>query len=335
VLVGDVMVDVALLFQPRCREDERPLRDEAAPLIDRARPESGRRTRPRLARVAAVISRIPSPDVLAAFGARGEPVLLPGGQGGTWRAGDVVLKPSGLPAEAAWVAEVLSALPDTPEFRVARPVRARDGSWLAWGWEAWRLAAGEPDARRGDEVLRAGKAFHAALAGLPRPVFLDVRDNPWSYGERVAWDEVPLTGREAMIELLEPLAQARRPVDLRAQPVHGDLLGNVLFSDGLPPAVIDWPVYFRPPSWALAVAVVDALTWHDASETLVTRWADQAEWDQMLLRALMYRIATNEGCRREGGQVRERPEHYRSVVDVVLARLGHGSTRPGRHRSGS
>ncbi|MEU7822874.1 TIGR02569 family protein [Catellatospora sp. NPDC049133] len=264
---------------------------------------------------------VPDSEILAAFGGRGPALRMPGGQGRTWRAGDVVVKPGGLEAETTWVAEVLSSLPESRRFRVAQPVRAADGGWTVLGWQAWRLTPGSPDPRRWDDVLSAGDAFHEALAGLARPSFLDDRDDPWSFGDRVAWQELPLRGGEVMTEVLEPLARARRPVHSPSQVVHGDLLGNVMFADGLAPAVIDWPVYHRPASWALAVAVVDAMTWHDASEALPDRWADRAEWDQMLVRALMYRIATNEGRRRVGLPVTERVEQYRSVVDLVLARL--------------
>ncbi len=258
---------------------------------------------------------------MAAFGAREDAVRLPGGQGRTWRSGDIVLKPGGLAAETVWVAEVLSAVTETAGFRVARPVRAADGGWVVSGWQAWQLTPGTPDARRWDEILAAGEAFHEAIAGLARPPFLDERDDPWTFGDRIAWEELALQGGETMAELLEPLALSRRPVDLPAQPVHGDLLGNVMFADGLPPAVIDWPVYFRPADWALAVAVVDALTWHGATVALVARWADRVEWDQLLVRALMYRIATNEGCRRAGLPVRERAETYLPVVDLILDRV--------------
>ncbi len=270
--------------------------------------------------IAAVVHEFPTPEVLAAFGARAKAVPLPGGQGRTWRAGEIVLKPCGLAAEAAWVAETLTQVSDTTRFRVARPVRAADGLWVAYGWQAWWLTPGNPDARRWDEVLAAGEAFHEALAGLARPRFLDHRDDPWTYGDRLAWEELPLQGGEVMAELLEPLALARRPVELPPQAVHGDLLGNVMFADGLAPAVIDWPVYYRPASWALAVAVIDALTWHGAPAALAARRADRPEWNQMLIRALMYRIATNEGCRRAGMPVRERADSYRPVVDLVLRR---------------
>jgi hypothetical protein len=40
----------------------------------------------------------------------------------------------------------------------------------------------------------------------------------------------------------------------------------------------------------------------------------------MLIRALMFRIGTNEGFRRRGREIHEDAESYRSTVDLVLAR---------------
>lgn len=81
-----------------------------------------------------MIDQGPPVLVLRAFGATALPERLAGGKGGTWRAGDIVLKPSEGDDEARWRAGVLIALPDSPHFRVARPVRAADGDWLAHGW---------------------------------------------------------------------------------------------------------------------------------------------------------------------------------------------------------
>jgi uncharacterized protein (TIGR02569 family) len=259
----------------------------------------------------------PPQRVLAAFGAAAEPVLLPGGKGGTWRAGPTVLKPVDFLPEALWRAEVLDAVPDSAEFRVARPVRTTDGAWVADGWEASHWVAGEPDVGRQDDVLRAGIAFHAAIAGLSRPAFLDQRDDPWSYGDRVAWGELPAEGSPAAMALVAPLIAARRTVDLAPQVVHGDLAGNVLFADGLPPAVIDWPAYWRPTAWASAVAVADALCWYDARPDLAARWSHLPEWGQMLLRALIYRIVTEDKAR---GRM-DSAATYRPVVDLVIERV--------------
>ena len=63
----------------------------------------------------------PPAHVLEAFGVSGEPELLPGGTGRSWRAGSLVLKPlDRAPHEIAWQAEVFSSIQEN-EFRVAHP----------------------------------------------------------------------------------------------------------------------------------------------------------------------------------------------------------------------
>ncbi|MDX6262448.1 MAG: hypothetical protein QOH84_4136 [Kribbellaceae bacterium] len=260
----------------------------------------------------------PPTSVLEAFAITAEPVALAGGKGGTWRAGEVVLKPVEFAPEGRWRAEVLSALPRSEHFRVARPIRAADGTWIADGWEASSLVAGVTDVSRQDDVLRAAIEFHRAIAALPRPAFLDDRDDPWSTGDRVAWEELPLRLSPAADPLVRPLLEARRPVDLPAQAVHGDLPGNVLFAEGLPPAIIDWPVYWRPPSWALAVAVADALCWYGATPDLAFRWSHLPAWGQMLIRALLYRLATDEAAQGPSCWTTAHLDAYRPAVAVAV-----------------
>jgi len=258
--------------------------------------------------------------VLESFGLSEPAVRLAGGQGETWRSGDVVLKRAD--AEAGWRAEVLDALPESSDFRVPRPVRARDGEWVALGWEATELLAGATDVSRQDDVLTAAAAFHEAVADLPRPSFLDTRQDPWADGDRVAWREQSAGGSPAYVDLVGPLAAAWRPVELRSQVVHGDLPGNVMFADGLPPAIIDWPVYWRPPSWAAAVAVADALCWYGATPDLAARWAHLPEWGQMLVRALIYRLTTDELAGGAATWTEARRAAYAPVIELAVSYAG-------------
>jgi uncharacterized protein (TIGR02569 family) len=256
----------------------------------------------------------PPAAVRAAFGALGDPVRLAGGKGGTWRVGDVVLKPSEGDAEVRWRSEVLAGLPDSPHFRIARPVPAADGDWLAGGWEAAHFVAGQPDHNRVDDVIRAGAAFHEAVAAVPRPALLDTRDNPWEYGNKLAFGDDLAPGLRRPSALLDRLLEHRRPISLPEQIVHGDLLGNVLFADGLPPAVIDWPAYWRPAAWASAVAVVDAMVWHGVGAEVIERWAHLPEWGQLLVRAAIYRLGTWDAA----GWPQEPEEPYRPVVATIV-----------------
>ncbi len=124
--------------------------------------------------------------------------------------------------------------------------------------------------------------------------------------DRAAWEAVPLRSArgagapepsssdgKSSLELVKQLATLRKPVDSPDQLVHGDLFGTVLFSGSDAPGISDITPYWRPAPWAAGVAVVDALSWGDADDGLVGRWDDLPEWPQMLLRALMFRLAVH------------------------------------------
>jgi uncharacterized protein (TIGR02569 family) len=233
----------------------------------------------------------PSPEVLAAFDVSGSPRRLAGGQGRTWVVGDVVLKPVDQEAEHAWVCEVYDGW-SSDAVDVPRPLRA-GGAWSTAGWGAQLRLPGRT-ARAGDDPdwFRAvHRAFHAAVAGCPRPGFLDSRDDAWSYGDRVAWDGEEPEGHEPTLELLARALGRLTPIEVPEQVVHGDLAGNVL-RDGDRAAVIDWPPYWRAPAWALAVVAGDAVCWEGADESLLDRWSTGDDWPQLLLRAVIYRLAT-------------------------------------------
>jgi uncharacterized protein (TIGR02569 family) len=115
---------------------------------------------------------------------------------------------------------------------------------------------------------------------------------------------------------------ALRPVRLEAQLIHGDLGGNVLFAEGEPPAVIDFSPYWRPAGLALAVAAVDALLWSGAAPAILDELAAQPELDQLLARALVYRLVTEMIFRRDDRSGLEAVARAgQPVTDLVLARV--------------
>jgi uncharacterized protein (TIGR02569 family) len=237
----------------------------------------------------------PPRHVLDAFGAAGEPEPLAGGEGTAWRAGELVLKPlpwSMSAEELAWQAELMDSV-EADGFRVARAVRAVDGSPLVDGWCAWERLEGAHRERAWADVIAVGERFHAALAGKSRPALIDRRTDHWAVGDRIAWGERS-AAEFAHVKHLRRLVSALRPVDTsRSQLVHGDLTGNVLFADGLPPAVIDFSPYWRPPAYAAAIVVGDALSWEGADESLLEAVSHIDDFAQLLLRALVYRIVVD------------------------------------------
>ena len=238
----------------------------------------------------------PGAEVLAEFGAEPGPLRrLHGGQGRTWGVGDVVLKPVGDVAEAEWVGSVLGNLPERG-FRISRPLQARAGCWTFAGWSAWSRVDGSHDvSTRWADVLAAGAAFHVALREVPRPGFLDSRENIWCEGDRAAWDDdPPQVMNPSLAPLVEQLAAFRTPSQSSSQIVHGDLTGNVLFAESLAPAVIDFTPYWRPVGFASAVVVADAIAWHQASPDLIRFLSMADEPKSMLARAAVFRLITSD-----------------------------------------
>ncbi len=229
--------------------------------------------------------------VRVAFGVRDavpRPVVWAGQR--AWDCDDVLLRPVSDNVVAAWSATVLENL-DVDGVRLARPVRSSDGRWVVAGWAASRHLAGSAEPRH-DDVVAASLRLHTATASVLRPRLLDDRDDLLSrsaaaaFGERKL-DLDPATGGTLFAEL----AAHRRTVRLTPQIVHGELFGAMLFDRSGVPAVLDLVPFWRPAEWAAAVVVVDAIAWGGAEESLIERWSELTEWPQVLLRALLHRLA--------------------------------------------
>ncbi|MGB6182988.1 MAG: TIGR02569 family protein [Rhodococcus sp. (in: high G+C Gram-positive bacteria)] len=254
----------------------------------------------------------PPQHVIGTFGLRDvDPVALGADWDGGWRLGDVVLSPVADHARGAWSAKIRETLA-VEGVRLARPVRSTDGRYVVSGWCADTYIEGVPEPRH-DEVVSLATRLHVATSTLEKPRFLtQTPAAPWTdvdvfvAADRAAWETVPFRSARAggaveptspdglrSVEVIGQLATLRRPVELADQLVHGDLFGTVLFDGVQAPGITDITPYWRPASWAAAVVVVDALSWGGADDGLIGRWEDMPEWPQMLLRAVMFRLAVH------------------------------------------
>ncbi len=265
----------------------------------------------------------PTREVLRAFALSGTPVPVVGGRGRSVRVGDAVLKPPDGTAELVdGQAEIMAAVREDG-FRVARPLRTTDGRWSHLGWTAsLHVDGAEPDHRtepRWMDILAAGRAFHAALAEVRRPSFLDRRTDVWAVGDRAAWHELDVEVVPELHPVHEALSRLVPGATADgAQLVHGDLTGNVLFAPGLPPAVIDFSPYWRPPAFAEAIVIGDAVLWHGAGRELLVR-AGLATG--AVARALVYRLVTTSERVRRAGQAPTDGEvaDYERAAGLVVA----------------
>ena len=227
-------------------------------------------------------------------------VPLGGGQGTSWRAGGIVLKPDGRPLELAWRAQFVQQLRLDDHIRVSRQLRCSHGDLSCDGWASTEWLEGHHRTDKWSEMLAVSEDFHAAAgrstAGWPR--FMEQRSDPWSRATRVAWGEealppMPPSAAKLVREMHDLLTTA--PDVAVRQVVHSDLAGNVLFADdlGLPPAVIDISPQFRPVDYAEAVLVADAVAWNGAPLSFAEAFLEEsAERIGDLARAVIFRVAT-------------------------------------------
>ena len=265
----------------------------------------------------------PPATVLKGFGARSPAVRLDGGQGGTFRAGGIVLKPAGFEPEAELTADLFSRL-EGPGFRVPRPVRAGDGRYVHGGWSAWEYVDARDAGRNGGrwpETIAACRAFHAALEGEspgPWQAVLARRTDPWAAADRIAFGEV---ATEALLPIrahIARLAAIPAPPARPSQLVHGDFTANVLFADGQPPCVIDFSPYWRPAEFALGVVVADAIAWGGAGEDILQLCADVPKFPLWLARATLRRAWELDQHARSGRESSLSDiKGYLPVIDLI------------------
>lgn len=243
-----------------------------------------------MANVVSVTSVQPPRSVLAAFGVAGPPQPLRGGQGTSWIADGLVLKPGGGPVHD-WFAEVASEISENG-FRLASPVPTRFGTWTFEGWAASKWLPGDPPDVSSPEawttILTAGRAFHQATRQLPRPAVLSTRDDWWAIADRAAWYERAVAVPPEFRQIARRLDPLLAPLGA-SQVVHADLTLNVLIEPGLEPAIIDMSPYWRPSAYAEGVIVADALCWHGADTSLLEQLDVSVA---AVARALIFRMFT-------------------------------------------
>lgn len=254
----------------------------------------------------------PPASVLAAFGVSEPARPLPAGQGRSWRADRLVLKPVPAPEEEtqAWLHRVVRPALRDAGLRIALPVLAADGAVVVEGWAATEWVDGEHPVGRWAERVDVAYRCTQALAGID-PSTMPRRDDPWARADRAAWgesSEAPLGDHR--------LARVAGQVPGGEQVVHGDLAGNVLMHPELPPAVIDLSLYARPPQWPMAVLAVDLVAFSGAPVSLFEQISTDSRFAHLLARALLFRMTADVLLGRTLHPA------YQPVVDAVLERIG-------------
>jgi len=265
--------------------------------------------------------RIPNQDILEAFGVFGEPALLRGGQDTCYRVENIVLKPTNNNLEASWIADINSNLV-SDKFRVAKPARAKDGSWIFNGWTASEFLEGEHRLDHYGEAIEVSRNFHEALVGIPKPDWFDKKTDVFALSDRMAWGEIPIPDFDMINKPFKKIFDLLNANRLPNQLVHGDWgPDQILFHGTLTPAVLDMTPYFRPANYPIADMLVSSLVDKNADPSILALGIPIANFDQLALRALIFRICTYVGF-----QIHPENDHdwtpvitkYLNTIDIVM-----------------
>jgi uncharacterized protein (TIGR02569 family) len=242
--------------------------------------------------IATIQDGAPPEEVIRAFGFSGKPTLISGGQNTCYRIDRVVFKPTEDIHEAAFIADIYYAA-ESDRFRVPTPFRAQNGLWVYNNWTANEFLDGEHRPGAYHEVVELCKIFHRVIKNIQKPEWFDKRENVFAIADKMAWGELPLPVFEPTNAKLQSIKEKLKPNRLPYQLIHGDWgPGQILFHNELTPAIIDMTPYFRPADYPIADTLLSAIVNHDFDLSILDLGQGIKDFDQLILRAFLFRIST-------------------------------------------
>ena len=282
---------------------------------------------------------------------RGTPELVGHEWGYGWKVQSAVLRRAHHADTAIWSAKMRHKLKPSG-IGVVRPLRSSDGRYILGGWHADTWVQGHP-APRFDEIAAAslllsesidqamGVGGNDRFSENPLPQ-IDLDERPWTAqhlfaaADQAAFSEDPSqviapgldvsavassTVAQAL-ELASSVAALRDEVRAPNRVVSSDMVGTTVFDGSSPAVVTEIPPVFHPHAWPVALTVVDGMAWGNADDGLASRWSHLPDFDEMMVRAVLYRLfvhALHPGAK-EGSLV-----GLGRMVEVVRARRGSGA----------
>lgn len=265
----------------------------------------------------------PPADVLHAFGATDHVIGIAGGQGQNYRSGNVIFKPAKDDEETNWIAEFYLTTA-CKGFRLPKPIQTNEGNFIYRGWQAWEYIEGRHERGRWKDIVEVCVRFHQAIADHPRPTYFDQREqNPWVIADKVTWGELEIEHHPRIAPDIERLRECLYEVNEKPQLIHGDFGGNVLFSEELPPAVIDFSPYWRPVEFAIGVIIADAIVWEGADMSLIETGGIFSNFYQHLARAELRRVIEIETLHQlYGWEILGQIEAHLPLIEAIRQRCG-------------
>lgn len=256
------------------------------------------------------------PDVLDAFGLPHTALPLTGGQGNSWRVGDFVLKPH----ESAYegISHIVNQLQPT-NFRISRHHTTLSGNYTYRGWWCTHFELGREVTGRITEKYHIAQELHDLLSTIQKPTNWHPSDSPWSRAHEIVWWEraLPEDIHPEIYAIIKDVMKLLKSLSLSNQIIHGDLCGNILFHETLPPVVIDFSLDYRPREYAEAILIADSVAWENGGSEALALLPPNS--NQVFLRACLFRLITKALLKpHDVRSFWERSKGYRAIIERIF-----------------
>jgi len=230
-------------------------------------------------------------NVKSEFNLQGEGILLEGGSGHAYRFGDVVIKQVLDTEESKWSSELLNKIPISSEILIAKPVKAKSGSWVIENWAATTYIKSAHIKNNWQDRLNASRKFHALLKNYAWNVALRPKRHRFSYANSIVWGDISFENmfNGKIGAYIKQIFSFFKHINCNNQIIHSDLCGNTLFTENKIPVIIDFSPAFRPTAYAEAIIVCDGIAWENAPLELIDI-LNAKDRDQYILRAINFRL---------------------------------------------
>lgn len=232
----------------------------------------------------------PNKFLVKAFGGSEDPSPLSGGQNTNYIAGNIVFKPSDNTEFSNWMAELFESLLDNPDVRFPRPIKSVNGLWIEQGYVAWTFLEGKHIKGEYNKKVPASVAFHKLLKDIPKPEFIGTAQSSWSTGDLVAWQKLEFKYDPEFMDLYNRIKPHLHTLNMPFQLVHGDLSGNFLIDQNLPPAIIDFSPAWAPNGFAEGIMFADTVAWEGADLKDLEIFKIIPNFEQFAWRGILRRI---------------------------------------------
>lgn len=237
-------------------------------------------------------------QVSTLFGSDKEAILFSGGQGKTYKSGNIVIKKIIDEVEGNEMAEIMNGITISEKIRLPKPFKSINGNWIEEGYMAWTYLEGLEAEGKYKEKIEVCDSFNEIFKNVSKPSFIETANHSWAIADKVVWDEVEMKYEKDFQDIIDTVRAYIKPINLPNQIIHGDIAGNMIFNKENVPGVIDITLYWRPADYVKALFIVHVITWEDADIGVYNLVKNAPEMEQLVLRATLVKII-------------EQPEHVK------------------------